>query len=448
MTMAWVAIWFAATGGIVLPNSIGVSSSSLQIAEWTFPGQPETWDFARDGETDLMDTMALECLVHERVNGSERVESAATWPDAALLAACAAFLPGRGDAPSPEARPPLGSRGFQLFGDTEGGMLAAVTAAIIWFLGVRMTELALAGVLLGRSVGCAASSTLEASEADRLLEMSEWAEGGPGADAEVASEADWPSEMSEWTEGGPGAGAEEAVAEPDPWACWRPGHSQEAESDPWARWRPGALPVVPENQVLGQDPEDPEFEWVELEDEEPRAVACSNGWDPTELMYFVFEYGPSEGEGHVLRCPFRTLHISLQQRLCLQFLLLPHFIFLLLLLQVLVPREDLDPLETIERSNSGRHPRRLQQFQADRRLLRDVVLQRRGEHLFPGLQGDILIERSKNIFHADCLLDIAPSLPMFSSLQTVEMYSSKVAGTCIWLSEPSSEHGVGGGILF
>ena len=49
----------------------------------------------------------------------------------------------------------------------------------------------------------------------------------------------------------------------DPWAHWRPG-----QSNPWLRWQPGALPVVPEDQVLGQDPEDPEFEWVAIEDPE------------------------------------------------------------------------------------------------------------------------------------------------------------------------------------
>ena len=70
--------------------------------------------------------------------------------------------------------------------------------------------------------------------------------------------------------------------------------------DPWARWQPGvALPVVPEDQVLGQDPEDPLFEWVMVEDEEPifniEAEACSRGWDPHQLMYFVFEHGPREG---------------------------------------------------------------------------------------------------------------------------------------------------------
>ena len=74
----------------------------------------------------------------------------------------------------------------------------------------------------------------------------------------------------------PGSSSQEVQAEETESCVLRGDHE-----DPWVLWRPGALPVVPEDQVLGQDPEDPLFEWVEAEDEEPifnvEAVACSNG---------------------------------------------------------------------------------------------------------------------------------------------------------------------------
>ena len=55
----------------------------------------------------------------------------------------------------------------------------------------------------------------------------------------------------------------DAVLERDPWMHWRPMLAQ----NPWRCWIPGvALPVIEEEVQLGQDPEDPEFEWVECED--------------------------------------------------------------------------------------------------------------------------------------------------------------------------------------
>ena len=244
------------------------------------PGQPETWDSGI--ENDLKNTMVLGSTVRDVPGQPEIWDSgigenvsknavflgsaiecepgvfAATWP-AALLAANAATLPGRGDAPSPVARPPWESRCFQLFGDTEGGMLAAVTAAIFWFLGIHMTELAFAGLLLGRSVGCAASSMLEAS-----------AERGSGEDAEVAgsgslAENDSEEIMDSGRVGAPGTG---------------PASSSE---DPWSNWRPGAW----------------EDEWETVQVEEYKfdleKEAKQRGLNVTELFYYVFEYGIEEG---------------------------------------------------------------------------------------------------------------------------------------------------------